>query len=89
MWSEKLLIILHRRLADDRTVTLKDVEKTYDVHVRGDHVNTLPARRRMLMPMFGTIKPDIRSLTDEGKAWFDALASMIGSDTTGKGQCAG
>ena len=42
--------------------------------------NTLVHRQRIMRIMFGTVDPDIRTLNDQGKIWYDELTRMIGSD---------
>ena len=35
--------------------------------------------------MFGATEPDLRNRTEEGKVWFDELASVFGSGAAGWG----
>ena len=45
---------------------------------------TLIHRQRIMRHMFGTIDPDLRNLSDQGKIWYDELTRMIGSDNKEK-----
>ena len=64
--------------------TWKDVQRTCCIQKDDGPSNPLVHRQRIMRIMFGAVDPDIRTLNDQGKIWYDELSRMIGSDNREK-----
>ena len=75
---------LRMRFEGRTDFTWKDVQRAYCNSKDNGFSNTLVHRQRIMRIMFGTVDPDLRTLTDQGKIWYDELTRMIGSDNKEK-----